>query len=658
MLQSSEDDAGVSIEQQYELLATSVYGMLRQHNATDRVFSKLHPENLNIEYLAALNRQADLAFGVSFYGTPEERARQYLIANYQLFSFYRQSDTADAPGAANRQRQQFGAQLFLKHSMRSLMGTHCIFGWRVAGDEAIDYAVVVHLDRNDRVVMVTSVYLPGMLSQDAELVDAWEALGKWFDPQHEPGPARGDYKPIVERVIIRSRKDRRQFQYALRAKLTTADGDLVAFFDNSGLICQLRLNARAAPAQLGLGRVYDDFWRPADANAPQRTVAELEAEKTRSVLLRGLQSGSELTGAYVTISDQLMSAPFNTRTADFEKQPLILSSYFDRQMAYYHIDFVQRYFRDLGMQILDEYVQLNPVQVVLSPLADTRYSVNEQSIYISRVAERATAARDARVLYHEFVHVVTDALARLRREDPANVEDPRALQILQAAAMDEGLADYIACSLAVRAGAADASFYPPPVVVGDGAGLAWNVAGAPNEPIKARVRVLGGARETGYAPLPYDELRAATADKLPRGQDATPVIDQLIYAWAELWGRFLWRLRCELNPDVADALAAHSIFFLTRWSSFGSGVLALAMADQLLFDGMHVDKIIELGSPMCDWCDEAEVRKRAPASAAPPERQVARSAPGYASAPAKRPKPRKTGSDGSAPKELGREAAA
>lgn len=161
----------------------------------------------------------------------------------------------------------------------------------------------------------------------------------------------------------------------------------------------------------------------------------------------------------------------------------------------------------------------------------------------------------------------------------------RALQILQAAAIDAGLADNFACSLAVRAGAPDAGFYPPPLVVDNATGPAWNVAGAANEPIKARIRVLAGTREAGYAPLPYDDLCEATADKLPGDQPAAQTIDRLIYAWAELWGRYLWSLRCAPSPDVADVLAAHSIFFLTRWSSFGSGVLALAMADQMLFDG-------------------------------------------------------------------------
>ena len=68
-------------------------------------------------------------------------------------------------------------------------------------------------------------------------------------------------------------------------------------------------------------------------------------------------------------------------------------------------------------------------------------------------------ARDARILYHEYVHAVTDSLARLQRIDKSgkDSDNKRLLEMIQSVAMDEGLADYFACSLAQRQGAPSAS---------------------------------------------------------------------------------------------------------------------------------------------------------------------------------------------------------
>jgi hypothetical protein len=276
--------------------------------------------------------------------------------------------------------------------------------------------------------------------------------------------------------------------------------------------------------------------------------------------------------------------------------------------------------------VLDDYPHLNPIRVVLGQVSETMYSVPQCRIFISLLSGHVTNAREARILYHEFVHAVTDALARLQRDDPAVPGEPRMLQITQAKAMDEGLADFFACSLAVRNGAPDASFYPPPLIVTeDGTRkLAWNVVPQAGSNETHHVRVLGGARAEGYPAEPFDALRGATIPK-PSGDDSELAhqLEKLIYEWAELWGRFLWSLRVELGADVAETLIAHSIFFLTRWSSFDVGVLAIAVADRMLFGGAHRDKIMELGQGVCDFLTEAAINEL-PARPASPRRRPAR----------------------------------
>ena len=72
--------------------------------------------------------------------------------------------------------------------------------------------------------------------------------------------------------------------------------------------------------------------------------------------------------------------------------------------------------------------------------------------------------------------------------------------------------------------------------------------------------------------------------------------------------RLLLRIRTLLGSEIADMLIANSIFFLTRWSTFGMGVRALVLTDRLLFGGVHERDILEKadGKMACDWKIEPE----------------------------------------------------
>jgi len=232
-------------------------------------------------------------------------------------------------------------------------------------------------------------------------------------------------------------------------------------------------------------------------------------------------------------------------------------------------------------------------------------------------------------LYHEFVHAVTDALARLNRHEKVGPQEPRALQVWQAAAMDEGFADYFACSLAVRKQAPDAFFYAPPAIEdADDAEQAGAVPAGiaedqPQQQLKwpaANIRKLGGRREDGdgYPALEYDLSCDSARQAI---QDGSPIqVDEMIYQWAEQWGRYLWALRTKLGAEVADTLIAHSLFFMTRWSTFESGVLAIALAERLIFGGMKDDQILEDVQSACYWKFASEYQPPAqPADTRPAE---------------------------------------
>jgi hypothetical protein len=546
-----------------------LYEKMKKYSTRPELYYGINGQRASIEYLVA----RDLAAGLGLSGAPEERARRFLLQQYRLF---------DVP------QRKLKAQLYLKKVLRSRMGTHCIFELRADGEEEVaDNCFAVHLDHEDHVVMVSSVYQSDTPEESIGIAPGeWDqALKKALQEfiKQEEERRKQESEEIEERLVSRVHAEpmwipdwqRQEHVPRLQVKLTVPDGNRVLLVTPDGRIDrQYTVHGKAALGQTGVGLVYRDFWSPKEKEDGVK-----HHKSTKTVVLRDLESEGELAGRYVAVQDYITRDEGIVRSYGFLDKPRPDSSLFDRVMAYYHIDLIQRYFRELGLDVLDEeYRQFNPIRVVLNPRGETYYSPYEQKIYIHGLHPKlcVTDAREARVLYHEFVHAVTDALARLHRQDKQYSETPRYKQALQAAAIDEGSADYIACSLAARHGVGRAHFG---VLELDENTLSWNVK-----------RTLGLSRHTAYVYKFRDVTEAKEEDLHP----------DIVYEWGEYWGRYLWKLRCKLGAEVTDTLVAHSFFFLTRWSTFGMGVLAIMLADRLLFDG-HYEKVILDAGKGADW---------------------------------------------------------
>lgn len=379
---------------------------------------------------------------------------------------------------------------------------------------------------------------------------------------------------------------------------------------------------------LALGHIYSKPW---SAN-----LAGKEQDKsTQMIVLRDLENTKgSLTGRYVTVFDQL-NRIWPTDRRSLLATPLPDSSHFDRVMAYYHTDLVQRYFRDLGLTVLDDYPALNPIRVTLSgALANddhSHYASVEEQIYLARITSsnlenKWTEARDPRIVYHEFTHAVTDALARLCRGGLGSADNLRYAQILQAKALDEGLADFFACSLADRTSTTAAEF-----------GTLQAFSDEHNQTQDVRwslhhsLQDWDPTKSAHNLPLlPPDQdagPSASTAEETFRKQlaavinaDTETLLNTIKFEksgdvsnyWRFLWGHYLWGLRQDnrIGREAADMVIAHSIFFLTRWSDFRTGVIALKVADDLLFNGIHQEIILEhSGIQIQGMKSEAELRR-------------------------------------------------
>jgi hypothetical protein len=545
---------------------------INEHNMTPTVSVIFDAKNRNVECLMALGA-VDGLWSKSPDGlSDEEYARSFLIAHSALFRLY---------------PEVFTDYLVLKHVLHSLVGTHLIFDLRVAGSNLEDVGFTVHLDRQRHIVMVCAAYDPDRTYDGGQIdlinlpIGGLQAVLKDRQP-------RGGLD--IERVWLADSGRASRYMAAWRFKLLDQNNTTwYCLTDQDHILTEYAVDPEAAPSGYGVGRLF------ASTSAKR---GELPAAQW--VVLRDLTSDRELAGRYVVVQDEI--DPTSPRWSEFdantqlslassadEDRQLPLPGKFvfsanstrsDRVIAYYHTDRVQRYFRELGLAALDDYPALNPIKVRLSRAAKTQFINSDQCIQLALIpgAKRrgtqplCTQAREPRVIYHEFTHAVTDSLARLQRGNWTDGAHRRHWQLLQAAAMDEGLADYFACSLAARSGDADPKFALLKIAFGR---IVYDID-------QQRMLTLQQGETEWLKPI----LQPEPADFAAKRDG---FFEGLKYDWGTRWGKFLWQLRTQdkIGAEAADLLVATSLFFLTRWSTIVGGVLALLQADQLLFGGVH-----------------------------------------------------------------------
>ncbi len=529
-----------------------------------QLFLKFHPVVNNIECMVA----EDLTLGFGVRPFPDDPA-------LKAIGFVRAA--ASMLGVELVFAERF---LFLKHVLHSQMGTHCILGLRRRNQEMHDNLFVVHLDRLNHITMLTATYQTLPPPADVLTDDQWEKIVAQLE--RDLASNRGRCAAIEGNILQITRKgfrwvpDRAKECYQLKGKLSvmTDLSSYVVFVDQEGACDVYPATGHDRPPAMTSTYVYTSAWPTAPGSEPP----------LRRVILRDLETNQGLlAGRYVAVGDRIQLNWPTVLEWEAETGPeQMQSTHFDRAMAYFHIDRIQRYFRNLGLTALDEYPELNPLHVfLLGPQAHrtmqprTQYDREKkhliactiESIQDEQPSAPCTDARNAKTLYHEFVHAATDALTRLHRHYPS-AYDPRTVDIEQAKAMDEGLADYFACSLAELFSGQDDPCYCT---------LQYD---APKKRI-------GLAQENENR----NRVRRLNEGEMDLGSQLGP--NQTTYDLSLHWSRYLWLLRGKLGADVMDMLVANSIFFLTRTSSFSTGVLALLMADRLLFGHSNQKVILE-----------------------------------------------------------------
>lgn len=626
----------------------ALYGKLRNYQTEPRLYYRFNERIGNIEYLIA----DDLAPWLPAGSQLEARARQFLRDEAQLFGL-------DA--------RWVDQTVFLKHRLHSLMGNHYIFGLRSISNanfgETLNTSLVFHFDLAEQLVMVTGTYYPlvdgkrfnmdstayqaslrpnglaigavpaqgpvgitGAVAVEEALLQpsAVEGTSKllWDNAKVEAtlraiaqdryrvtakGKAEENLNPQPQQVALFQperktifNRSQQRHEACIQVKYVTAQHDAVFIINGQGSIVEcFHVDARAP---IHIAYTYRQFWQSEEpTTSPTDQLQPLNLPNLHKVVLRDLTSDTDLIGRYVDVRDV---AGFTKPIVwgDLLENPALSfdakSSLADRILAYYHIDQIQRYFRELGLTILDQYPSLNPIRVELGA-QETKFQPNVQRILFKHLMENSifvcTEARSSHIVYHEFVHAVTDALARLRRDSDSSEEKEKAwrIQVRQAHGLDEGYADYFACSLATRQGATFTTI---------------NSLQVDNQ---GKITVISHGRDLGKI---GSNIEGGDAPSMERMIEVLKTHAEEEVQWPEehllgrSWAAFLWLCREQMTPDIADIVIAHSIFFLTRWSTFGAGVMALVLADRLLFDGIHEQMILDkAGGQMAkDWTTPQE----------------------------------------------------
>ena len=254
---------------------------------------------------------------------------------------------------------------------------------------------------------------------------------------------------------------------------------------------------------------------------------------------------------------------------------------FDARNVYYHLEAFRRkldaYYARLGAS---SQFQNDPIQVIVNALSvdlngdgDGEDEVNNAAylsepctengagqrciIFLRPQTVRSTScgengafhnlARESNVIIHEYMHYVTDTVAKLA---PGSRSRPNVGDLLH-----EGYSDYFGAS---------------------------------------HITELSGRQVTRVGQFAFESCPSVIRDvsQLKPYVDGDAVSDPHFAGLS--WASGLWKLRGELGTETTDLLALKSQFFLSSRAGFVEAVEALVKADTALNRGLNVERIRKL----------------------------------------------------------------
>ncbi len=211
------------------------------------------------------------------------------------------------------------------------------------------------------------------------------------------------------------------------------------------------------------------------------------------------------------------------------------NTHFDEAMIYYHITKIHDYHKALGNPHMDH--SMKATVHVGDKYDNAYYSPWEDAMSFGDGNKFNDLAKEDVVAYHEYSHAALNPIVQLNYSK-------------ESGAMNEGQADYFACSFT-------------------------------NNP------KLG---EYVVAKMGKDCLR-----NLENALHYPEDIQGEVHADGKIWGAALWALRTALTAPVSDKIIQGGFSYLKPGSpKFSQGMTAIIAADKNLFDGKNKDVILEV----------------------------------------------------------------
>jgi Zn-dependent metalloprotease len=405
-------------------------------------------------------------------------------------------------------------------TVASPLGSHVTFAQHLDGVPVYGAEVKVHFAQDGRIVAISNTAVPGVQLDTRPRISADQALAAALATV--PAADRDDVEaPGAAELVIRA--DAGAPELAYRAVVPT-NGPTLEFFVSATTGALL-----AAPIDInryvnGTGQVFKDNAVVATQNNNlvdgNDSAAAVPANAYSTVTLQGLTGNNRLDGTFASGSASRTRAVGTNNNFIFQRN----TNAFSETMAYFHIDFAERYIQSLG------FTNVNNRRLVFSIDRSTadNSSYSPSTKQITYGTGGVDDAEDGEVIIHEYGHSVQDN------------QVPGFGAVEEGGAMGEGFGDYL------------------------GATVNAALAG------EFQIVCIAEWDATSYAAgVPHCLRRLDSTKHYPGSKDGE------VHDDGEMWSASLFQIRTAFGAARADKLIIQAHFLLSTRATFSDGSNAL-----------------------------------------------------------------------------------
>ena len=415
------------------------------------------------------------------------------------------------------------AELAEQATVDSPLGSHVTFAQQLDGIPVFGAEVKVSFSHDGRVVAVSNTSVPRVRLDTRPRISADQALALALAAVPAADRADSDAPESPELVIY---ADAGPPVLAYRAVVPTTGPTLEFFVDAR------RGALLGAPTDLnryvtGSGQVFRDNAVVATQNNnlvdSNDSASAVPTSAYSTVALQGLNGNNRLDGQFASGSASRSRAAGTNNSFIFLRN----TSAFNETMAYFHIDFAERYIQSLGFTNVNNRQQVFSVD--RSKVDNSSYSPSTKNITYGTGG--VDDAEDGEVIIHEYGHSVQDN------------QVPGFGAVEEGGAMGEGFGDYLAATV--------------------------------NASLTGEFQILCIAEwdATSYAAgVPHCLRRLDSTKHYPGDKDGE------VHDDGEMWSATLFQIRTAFGAARADRLILQAHFLLSSRANFSDGSNALVTA--------------------------------------------------------------------------------